>query len=617
MGTALLDDTDPMRDFWWFSRRLLQRRREVVLVVLGASISAGGLGAGLLSLGPILRLILQEGSSLQSLSRQWNSSHASLHIPEWLIALFPQSAYPGVILLMVGLVLLTLVGASANFMHQMISMGMCARTAARIRLEVFEHSIHLPLATVTHQGPTDFTSRVLRDTGELRAGFESLTSKTLAQVTKGVAAFCAAIVFDWRLVLVAMIAGPVLGLVLRATGKSIRKGSRGALEANEILLRSTNETMQGLRAVKTARAEREAMHRFNRSNHEALRQEMRMRKAKALSGPLVELLAVFSVIGLALVAARQILAGDLDFDRFVLSLGSLAVAAGSMRPLAGFINEMQAASAPAKRLREVLSMVREDQGERTKPALGRHTSSIRFEKVSFRYPANERLVLNQASLSVEHGERLAIVGPNGCGKTTLLAMVTRLFTPESGRVLVDGVDVQSIDVRSLRNQIGVVTQEATLVKGSIEDNVRFGLRGPSSLEVQQALQRAHAWEFVQQMPGGVHATVSEQGGSLSGGQRQRLAIARAVLRNPAILILDEATSQIDAQSEEQINLAIAEFGAGRTVLVIAHRLSTVFACDRIAVMDHGAVIDVGRHDELLQRCEVYRRLAQSQLTEVR
>jgi subfamily B ATP-binding cassette protein MsbA len=180
---------------------------------------------------------------------------------------------------------------------------------------------------------------------------------------------------------------------------------------------------------------------------------------------------------------------------------------------------------------------------------------------------------------------------------------------------VDGVDLRSVNVRSIRSQIGVVSQESILVKGTIADNVRFGLRTATDDAVVEALRRAHAWGFVERLPGGIQAMVGEQGSSLSGGQRQRLAIARAVLRNPAILVMDEATSQIDAESEEQINDAIVDFGAGRTVLVIAHRLSTVLACERIVVMDHGRVVDTGRHDELLGRCDLYRRLAQAQLTE--
>ena len=616
MPRGRLDDNRPMRDFWWFARRLFRRRREVALLLVGASISAGGLGAGLLGLGPILRIILSEHGSLRAMTTEWLARNPSFDVfPEALLQLLPAEPYPSVVLAMVGLGLLTVVGASANYLHQMVSMTICARSVAQIRLEVFQHAIHLPLGEVNRQGPAEFTSRVLRDTNDLRGGFESLTSKTLAQVTKGLAAFVAALIFDWRLVIVSIVVGPVLGIVLRKTGKSIRRGSRGSLEAGEVLLRTTNESLQGLRAVKTARAEREAVRRFNRSNHEALSQELRMRRARALAGPLIELLTVFAAITLALVAARQILGGELPFDRFVLSLGSLAVAAGSLRPLTGFIHEIQAASAPATRLRAMFSVVREDADERRKPALKAHAREIAFESVVFRYPGSDHRALDGVNVTFDHGSRVAIVGPNGCGKTTLLSLLTRLFEPESGRVTIDGVDLHTVNVRSIRSQIGVVSQESILVKGTIAENVRFGLRGATEDAVIEALRRAHAWNFVERLPGGIHAMVGEQGSSLSGGQRQRIAIARAVLRNPAILVMDEATSQIDAESEERINDAIADFGAGRTVVVIAHRLSTVLACERILVMDHGRVIDTGRHDELLGRCDLYRRLAQAQLTE--
>ena len=618
MRRGSLVDNRPMRDFLWFARRLVKQRRELVLLLLGATVSAGGLGAGLLGLGPILRIILVENGSLQAMAREWFARHPRFDVlPSWVIEMLPTTPYPGVLLAMVGLAMLTVVGAAANYMHQMVSMTMCARTVARIRLDVFRHSVHLPLGEVNRQGPTEFTSRVLRDTNDLRGGFESLTSKTLAQVTKGMAAFIAALIFDWRLVLVSLVVGPLLALVLRKTGKVIRRGSQGSLEAGELLLRSTNETLQGLRAVKTASAEREAVRRFNRANHVALVMELRMRRARSLAAPLIEMLAVFSAMVLALVAARQILSGELPFDRFVLSLGSLAVAAGSLRPLTGFIHEIQAATAPAMRLRALLSTVREDDAERAKPSLAPHRDRIVFERLVFRYPGSEQRALDGVQLEVEHGSRVAIVGPNGCGKTTLLSMLTRLYEPAEGCVRVDGVDLRAVNVRSIRRQIGVVGQESVLVKGTIAENVRFGLRSASDAAVIEALKRAHAWGFVERLPGGIEAAVGEQGSSLSGGQRQRIAIARAVLRNPSILIMDEATSQIDAESEEQINDAIADFGAGRTVLVIAHRLSTVLACERIVVMDHGRVVDTGRHDELLGRCDLYRRLAQAQLTEAR
>jgi ABC-type multidrug transport system fused ATPase/permease subunit len=387
---------------------------------------------------------------------------------------------------------------------------------------------------------------------------------------------------------------------------------RGSLQAQERMLRAANEAMQGLRAVKSSSAEAEAIRRFSEANDAVLREEMRIRLAQALSSPVVETIAILAVCGLALVAARQILDGKLAFDTFVLSLGALAAAGGSLKPISGLVNEIQASSAPAERLLEVMGTPREDAGDRRRPDLARHARSIRFEGVSFRYPGATGDALRGIDLAIAHGERVAVVGPNGCGKTTLLSLLPRLFEPTSGRITVDGTDIAGASLRSVRSQVGVVTQEAVLVHGTIADNIRFGLDADDA-RVRAAAARAHADRFIERMPEGYGTMVAEGGTSLSGGQRQRVSIARAVLRDPAILVMDEATSQVDAESEEQINAAIREFGSGRTTLVIAHRLSTVLAADRIVVMDQGRIVAQGTHETLLASCETYARIARTQL----
>jgi ABC-type multidrug transport system fused ATPase/permease subunit len=233
--------------------------------------------------------------------------------------------------------------------------------------------------------------------------------------------------------------------------------------------------------------------------------------------------------------------------------------------------------------------------------------------VCFTYPGAEDRALDGVDLQIAHGNRIAVVGPNGCGKTTLLSMVPRLLSPDRGTVSIDGLDLASVSLRSVRRQIAVVTQEIVLFRGSIAENIAFGSEKAGRKRIVEAARRAHADEFISRIPGGYDADVTEQGNSLSGGQRQRIAIARAMLRDPSILILDEATSQIDAESEAHISAAIAEFCQGRTILLIAHRLATVLDADRIVVMDGGRIIDQGRHEELLGRCALYRRLSETQL----
>jgi ABC-type multidrug transport system fused ATPase/permease subunit len=582
--------------------------------IVCAIFSAGGLGIGLVSLGPLLRIIL-EGRSKETVAQlieQYNTSRQGFTIPEGVVELLPSSPFHAVVAIMVGLALLTIFGATANFLHQFLALELSNRAVAEVRTEAFQHSLAMPLGEVQRRGAAELVSRINKDSMALQGGLLALTSKTVSQLTKGLAAFAAAVWFDWRLTIVALFVAPLLAIILRKLGRRIRRATRAALVAQEDLLRVSNEAIQGIRTVKTATAESLASIRFESANQEVLREELRVRTARAISSPLIEMLAVFVLIGLATLAARQILDGEMEFDSFMLSLAALGVAGGSLKPLAGLVNDIQAAAAPAERLEELLAIPNEHQDTLDRPELPRHFESIRFDGVRFQYSGAEREALQGIDLEIRFGEHVAIVGPNGCGKTTLLALLPRLFDPSAGTVSIDGHDLREIRLESLRKQIGVVTQETVLFRGTIRENIAFGLE-VSDEAIRSAAGLAHARPFIEALSSGYETPVAELGTSLSGGQRQRIAIARALLREPSLLILDEATSQIDADSEEQINMAIAEFRAGRTLVVIAHRLSTVLAADRIAVMDEGQIVDVGTHAELLGRCEVYRRLAQTQL----
>ena len=597
-----------MGAFWHFAARLLRHKAQLAAAMALAAVSAGGLGFGFVALSPVLEFLLKKQDSIGS----WIAQNAPW-VPQAIVDRLPTDPFGGVLAVFVALMAMTVVGAAANFGHQYLSLTLCVRVVTEIRHDVFKHCVNLPLGIVLERGASEFVSRTTRDSAELQRGLVALTGKTVAQATKGVAAFAAAIWFDWRITLIALVAAPLIAVPLRKFGKRIRRGVRGSLRAQEDLLRVSNESLQGIRAVKTASAESESIRRFDAANAAVLREEMRVRFAQAMSSPIVEAISIAAVCALALIAARQIIDGKLQFETFVLSLGALAAAGGSLKPIAGLVNEVQAASAPAERLQELLDTAREDAGERSKPVLPAHARSIRFEDVTFRYRGATTDALRGVPLAGPPGERVAIVGANGCGETTLPAPVPRPFVPQSGRILVDGADVAGHSLRSLRAQVGVVTQDSVLIHGTIAENIRFGLEGASDEAVRAAARRAHASAFIERLPKGFETLVAEGGTSLSGGQRRRIAIAGAGLREPRLRILDEATSQGDAESEEQINAAIREFGEGRTTLVIAHRLSTVLAADRIVVMDAGRVVATGRHEELLSSCEAYGRIARTQL----
>ncbi|MHC5028839.1 MAG: ABC transporter ATP-binding protein [Planctomycetota bacterium] len=604
-----------MSDFWYFARKMLRYPTALITGGVFAILAAAGLGIGLASLLPIMQMMLggEARRSLVDIANDYNAGAPIIEVPADFVAMLPTDPAHGIALIIGSLCVLAVFGAMATFGHAYLSLIVATRTVTRVRQQAFHHVISMPLGRIVERGPTEFIARVVRDAAELQQGFLALTSKSVVQGTRGISCLLVAIVVCWEITVIAPVVGFIFVQILHKFGKRVRQGTKGSLEAQERLLRIATESVQGLRAVKANTAERQATWRFHTENRQVLKQELRARIARAMSSPISELLATFLVSGLAIYFTQRIMSGTRSFEQFVTALAALAGAGASFKPLAGFYAEMQAASAPAGRLREIIKEPRENARGALRPALPLHRTSIECDSIRFTYAGGERPAIDDVSLRIEHGERVAIVGPNGCGKTTLVSMLPRLLRPSAGRILIDGVDIESVSLRSLRRQIGVVTQETVLFRSSIAENISLGAPGATPEQIERAARQAHAHEFIMELPGGYHADVAEQGASLSGGQRQRLAIARAIIRDPSILILDEATSQIDAESEKQIDSAIQSFCVGRTSLLIAHRFATVLNADRIVVMDEGRIIDIGRHEELLDRCDVYQRLTESQL----
>lgn len=588
------------------------------LVAAGACamLSAGSLGAGLVAVEPVLRQILGERVGLPDLlapATRWPVVSAVL-TPERVAAL-PDGPYTAMVAIMCGLAVLTTVGAACNFLHAFLSLTIVARAIASVRREVFHRVLRLPLRSVVGGAgsASDIISRVVHDTSQLQNGFSALLSKGVSQTLKGMAALVAALFIEWRVTLIALLVGPLLWAVIRKLGRRIRRASRAALESQARLLAAAAEALQGLRVVKVYATERYEAGRFHRMNRQVMREMLRVRTARALASPLVELLTLLALGVMVLLVAKPILDGLLDRGNFILAVGALGVAGASLKPLTGILNDIQASAGAADRIVQLLSLQPEPGHDRALPRLPRHRQSIELRGVTFTYPGAATPALRDVSVLVRQGEVVAFVGPNGSGKTTLLSLIPRLFDPDTGQVLIDGHDIREFNIRSLRRQIGVVTQETVLFAGTIRGNIAYGSGGATGEQVELAARRAHAHDFIAALPRGYDTPVGEQGLTLSGGQRQRIAIARAILRDPPILLLDEATSMIDADSESHIAAALAEFSQGRTCLIVAHRLSTVLSADRIVVLDEGRIVDQGAHADLQERCAVYRAIAQHQL----
>jgi len=483
-----------------------------------------------------------------------------------------------------------------------------------LRCDNYNVVLHLPTTYFSEKGVSDSMSRFIQDTGELARGQNTLFGKTMVEPAKALGSLAIALWCSWELTLMAMVAGPPALYLIRRLGKSMHKASGRALESWSSMLAVLGETLTGIRVVKAYTMEGAERRRFFRVNRRLLKQQNKMQRLNAATGPAVESLGIFAGMVAAAVAGYLVFNLQMSSFVFVTWLVALFALFDPVRKLAKVSMRFQAADAAARRIFELQDTPMEKQLPGA-PSLGRHRESLEFRDVSFRYPSATEDALSQIDLSVPAGRTLAIVGPNGSGKTTLVSLVPRLIDPAAGTVLIDGKDISKFSVRSLRRQIGLVTQDTVIFNATVRENISYGLRRPKDADVLAAAKKAFVDEFTTRLPEGYDTVVGEHGATLSGGQRQRIAIARAILRDPAILIFDEATSQVDSESEKRIQEAMAEFIKGRTTLMIAHRLATIRWADRIAVMDDGRIIDTGTHEELLKRCSLYQHLYRTQFLE--
>ena len=600
--------------FWRYARMMLAYRGTVVLALVMAFVSAGSLGVGLIGLVVILqRIIGDDPTGLRQQATAYNENNLDGLIPGDLLAMLPTEPYDSVVLTVIILGALTVFGGAANFLHMWLTFTASARTVGDIRQKAFEHTVRLPLGEVVKSDSSDRASRIVADTDILNRGFQAITGKAVAQATKGLASAIVAVLVQWQVALVLITVGPAMAVIIRKLGKRVKKASRGAMRGRAGLLFRTNEVLTGFRVVKVYSTEQREAARFEEQNRNVVREVLRERTARALASPLIEVIAVIILGTLAVIASKAIIEGSLEPARFFGAMTGLAMAGASLKPLTGVIQNIQAAEAAAKRIDHLFALEPEKPGESDLPDLPRHGESIEFEGVTFAYESTREPAIDGVSLRIEHGQTVAFVGPNGCGKTTLLSLVPRLFEPTSGRLLVDGRPVSEYSLASLRTQIGVVTQETVIFRGTVAQNIAYSRPDATREMVEKAAKLAHAEGFIEALPDGYDTQLGDQGLTLSGGQRQRLSIARAILRDPSILILDEATSMIDAKSESDIASAIEDFSKGRTTLIVAHRLSTVLGADRIVVMAGGRVIETGTHESLLESCDLYRELASHQL----
>jgi len=519
---------------------------------------------------------------------------------------------PRVIQLMpIAIILLAAVRGIATYLGTYAINWVGNKVVLDLRQALFARLLSLPASYYNEHPTGNLLSKLSYDVAQVTQAATSVVTIAVKDVLAIIGLVAWLLWLDWRLTLVSLAMAPVIVLIVRVISVRLRNASRESQQAMGDMTQVLEEAIEGQREVKLFGGQDYERARFDHQAGRVRRQSMKQAIAAAVNVPLVQMVAALALALIIYLATRRAATDVATVGGFVSFIMAMLMLTTPLKRLTSINEYLQKGLAAAESIFELLDEGGEE--DRGTIELGRARGELRFEQVSFRYAGRDVLALKSFDLIAEPGETLALVGESGSGKSTLVNLVPRFYRPSAGRILLDGHDLQSVRLASLRANIALVSQQVVLFNDSVAANIAYGaMREVSRERIIEAAEAAHAMQFIQALPEGLDTPIGENGVKLSGGQRQRLAIARALLRNAPVLILDEATSALDTESERHVQAALETLLAGRTTLVIAHRLSTIERASRIVVMHAGCIVEIGTHRELLARAGAYARLYQMQ-----
>ena len=480
-----------------------------------------------------------------------------------------------------------------------------------IRREVFKKIQRLSMAFYDKNKTGTIMSYVTNDVNALQTG---LVDNIVEMITEGVilvASIVAMIYLDWKLFLFSLCTFPVVIMFIDFFGKKIRASGGKIQGATADLTSVLQEVVSSARVIKSFVREDYEIERFEAQNMHNFRAQMKYVKLSATLTPTIEFVAAIGVTMILWFGGNSVIDGDISAGALVAFLTYAVNISNPIKRLSRVIANIQKALAAADRVFDVLDLPELIQNKSNAQLLPHVKGSVSFNNVSFAYNTDEP-ILDNVSFSATPGQVVALVGPSGAGKSTVASLLPRFYDVTGGSIVIDGLDIRDVTMESLREQVGIVPQETMLFNGSVYDNILYGRLDATEEEVMAASKAANAHNFITELPNGYDTQLGDRGVNISGGQRQRIAIARAILKNPQILILDEATSALDTESERVVQEALDRLMVGRTSFVIAHRLSTIKNADKILVMEKGKIVEEGNHDELMAKDGLYAHLYQIQ-----